>query len=273
MLTVALLVVGPIFILSGCVKNNREDVSVLNRDKLKVSDGQQSGSVEIIESDILVDRPQTNSVVDRPLMISGKVVGGISVISFELLDRYNRSFASSTITIQGTGLEDYFSYLMKYEPPQTSTGFLELYSRDSDGNKINKLKLPIKFKEYRPFSVKLFASKSSNSATNCAQVFPLEREISPVDDLYQATIAELIKPLTATEAAQGFINGLDGTNPELNQLIIKDGKATVDFNYVEKNNIDFTPCRLAAIKAQITETIKAMSGASEVLITKNGREF
>lgn len=264
-----LLVTVPIFILSGCARIQQKSEPIANN--VKVSDLPKSGQVKIIQSDIIVERPQANQVIESPVNIIGETVGGINQIYFQLLDAFDRVFASSTVEINGTGFQDYYSYFLKFNLPPSPYGKLEVFSLDRAGLKINVLTLPVSFKNYRPLKVTLFESRTGNKTNNCSQVYPLEREIPFAADLFKATVDELLKPLTQEETAQGFINNLPAADTALNKLIIKDATATVDFVYTPNNNIKFDRCRLNAIRAQISETIKTMAAVEQVIISVNDK--
>ena len=82
-------------------------------------------------------------------------------------------------------------------------------------------------------------------------------------------MTELIKGLTETEKAEGFSTAINpGTS--IRGLKISDGTARVDFDDNLENGVAGS-CRVAAIRAQIEDTLKQFPTVNKVIISVNGR--
>ena len=120
---------------------------------------------------------------------------------------------------------------------------------------------------------------------SCNKVFPVEREVPktqvpkspqatgiPVEDLGTvagAALEELLKGPTDAEKEQGFFTSI---NPDvkIQKLSIEDEIAKVDFDEQLEFQVGGS-CRVAAIRAQITETLKQFPTVKDVIISIDGR--
>ncbi len=107
------------------------------------------------------------------------------------------------------------------------------------------------------------------SYLNCDLVYPATRWIDPTPAIARAAISQLLGGITAAEANRGLTTALnEGT--ALNTLTIENGVATADFND-NLTRLVAGSCRVQAIRAQITETLKQFPSITSVVISVNGR--
>ncbi len=104
---------------------------------------------------------------------------------------------------------------------------------------------------------------------SCNKVFPVEREIIKTEAMARATLEELLKGTSEKEESEGFFTSI---NPgvKIQKLTIGNGVAKVDFD----ERLEFQmggSCRVAAIRAEITETLKQFPTVKNVIISINGR--
>lgn len=104
---------------------------------------------------------------------------------------------------------------------------------------------------------------------SCNKVFPVEREIEKTEAVARAALEELFRGPTKEEKSRGFFTSI---NPEvkIQKLTIENGTAKVDFDEQLEFQVGGS-CRVAAIRAQIRETLKQFPTVKEVLISINGR--
>jgi spore germination protein GerM len=104
---------------------------------------------------------------------------------------------------------------------------------------------------------------------SCNKVFPIEREIPKTQAVATAALEELLRGTTPGEEKEGFFTNI---NPgvEIQTISVTDGVARVDFNEQLEYQVGGS-CRVAAIRAQITETLKQFPMVEEVVISINGR--
>ena len=85
----------------------------------------------------------------------------------------------------------------------------------------------------------------------------------------RAALEQLLRGPTEAEKAQGFFTSIN-SGVKIQSLTIQAGTAYVDFD----DQIEFQvggSCRVSAIRAEITQTLKQFPTVSEVIISVNGR--
>ncbi len=131
-------------------------------------------------------------------------------------------------------------------------------------------KPPCLFKPAEAIKVKAyFNNDRMDPEFSCNKVFPAEREIPKTQAVARAALEELLKGATEEEKNQGFFTSIN-SGVKIQSLSIKDGVAKVDFD----EQLEFQmggSCRVAAIRAQITQTLKQFPTVDSVIISINGR--
>jgi spore germination protein GerM len=119
-------------------------------------------------------------------------------------------------------------------------------------------------------NVKVFFNNTNlDPEFSCNKVFPVERRVLKTDELEKTAIAELLNGPTQGEVEQGFLTSIN-SGVKINKLSIVRGKAVIDFD----ERLEFQvggSCRVAAISAQIKETLKQFPYVKEVIISINDR--
>lgn len=102
----------------------------------------------------------------------------------------------------------------------------------------------------------------------CDTVYPVFRTIPETTAVGRAALAELLKGPTTAEAAAGVVSAI---NPgvKLQNLTIINGVAYADFSPALGAEVGGA-CLVAAIRAQITETLKQFPTVKSVSISING---
>jgi len=119
-------------------------------------------------------------------------------------------------------------------------------------------------------TLKIFFNNSKlDPEFSCNKVFPIEREVPKTQAVGRAALEELLKGPTEAEKNQGFFTSI---NPgvKIQSLTIEDEVAKVDFDEQLEFQVGGS-CRVSAIRAQITETLKQFPTVKEVIISINGR--
>lgn len=117
--------------------------------------------------------------------------------------------------------------------------------------------------------VQVFFSLNSPTSTDCTIVHARERVISLTDQVARVAIQELLKGPTELEKQQGFFTSI---NPgvKVNSVVIEDKTATVDFDKTMEDGMGGS-CRVTAIQAQISETLKQFPPIEDVIISVEGK--
>jgi len=99
---------------------------------------------------------------------------------------------------------------------------------------------------------------------DCTKVYPVEREVhiltKPSD-----VINLLIQGPNEQEMKEGYTNSIP-KETVINEISVRDGIARTDFSNLNPGG----SCRVAAIRAQITQTLKQFLGVKEVIISVDG---
>lgn len=101
------------------------------------------------------------------------------------------------------------------------------------------------------------------------KVFAVQRRIPKTSAVARGALEELLKGPTDDEAARNYVTNI---NPgvKIQRLVIENGVAKVDFDEQLEYQVGGA-CRVTAIRAQITQTLRQFPSVNEVIISVNGR--
>jgi len=114
-----------------------------------------------------------------------------------------------------------------------------------------------------------FNNNKLDPEISCNKVFPVEREIVKTSAVARAALEELLKDPSDLEKESGFFTSIN-SGVKIQKLAVKDGVASVDFDEQLEFQVGGS-CRVSAIRAQITETLKQFPAVDSVVISINGR--
>lgn len=114
-----------------------------------------------------------------------------------------------------------------------------------------------------------FNNSKLDPEASCNKVFAVERDIPKTPAVGHAALEELLKGPTDIEKTGGYFTSI---NPEvkIQRLTIENGTAKVEFDEQLEFQVGGS-CRVAAIRAQIVQTLKQFPTVKNVLISINGR--
>lgn len=234
------------------------------------------------QSDIIVESPWSGSTITSPLMIKGRARGGWyfeAVFPITLLDANGNEIGRT----QGQAQSDWmtsdfvlFEALLEFQKPATLTGTLVLKNDNPSGlpEKSRKIEIPVSFGMQETMKVRAYFNNNNlDPQISCNKVFPVERQVLKTSAVARAALEELLKGPTDKEKSDGFFTSI---NPSVKiQSLTLDppaggGTAHVDFDGQLEYQIGGS-CRVSAIRAQITQTLKQFSSVKNVVISINGR--
>jgi len=230
---------------------------------------------------IKVDSPLPNQEISSPLSVTGQARGyWFFEASFpvRLLDGNGKEIAIKPAEAQDDWMTEEFvpfKAVLEFKMPSTDFGTLILEKDNPSGlpEKADELRIPVRFKQSSAEETTKFKIYFSNSKLDpeftCVKVFPVTREIPKTQAVARAALDELLNGLTEKEKADKYLTNIN-EGVKIQRLEVKDGIAKVDFN----DKLEFQvggSCRVAAIRAQITETLKQFPTIKEVVISINGR--
>ncbi len=120
-------------------------------------------------------------------------------------------------------------------------------------------------------TVKAFFGNSNLNpgAMDCSLVYPVVREVAKTPAVGRAALSEMLKGPSQAEKNGGYYTSIN-EGVEIRSLSISDGVARVDFG-PRLEEAAGGSCRVAAIRAQITETLKQFPTVDSVVISIDGR--
>lgn len=198
----------------------------------------------------------------RVLNIQGEVVSTFVATTYD--DWMNETTVPFSVIIDFP-LEQEGAYVLQFEKSNPS-GL-------DDNSDIAKIAISIKPLEQKVESMKVkvfFSStKLNEDMIDCSLVFPVTREVEKSVAVGRVALTELFKGTTFTEEEDKYFTNIpDGV--VINSLDITDGVAKVDLNSKLEEGVGGS-CRVTAIRAQITETLKQFPTVDSVIISIDGQ--
>ncbi|MCX8016115.1 MAG: GerMN domain-containing protein [Patescibacteria group bacterium] len=241
----------------------------------KKNDEEKSKTDDLIH----VFRPQANDFIADKLIIEGEARGKWffeATAPFYILSSNFATLTSGFIEAKGDWMtEEFVPFYKEVEInfiPETERGYLLLKNDNPSGlpEKDVYHLIPLNFKIPETMIVRIYFNNSNlDPEFSCNKVFPVERRIIKTQAVAKAALEELLKGPTETEKKQGFFTSLN-KDIKIQSINIKDGTAFVDFNEQLEFQVGGS-CRVAAIRAQISETLKQFESIKNVIISINGR--
>lgn len=226
---------------------------------------------------IRVFRPQPNELITDKLIIEGEAKGNWffeATAPFYILSSDFATITSGFIEAKG----DYMTekpvpfYKEVSFIPNVEKGYLLLKNDNPSGLEENDIYylIPLKFQIPETMIVKVYFNNSNlDPEFSCNKVFPVERKIIKTQAVARAALEELLKGPTEEEKNQGFLTSLNN-GVKIQSINIKNGTAYVDFDEQLEFQVGGS-CRVSAIRAQISETLKQFANVKNVVISINGR--
>lgn len=231
---------------------------------------------------IRIDNPRPNQVIESPIVIEGEARGFWffeANFPIKLFDEKDILLGSTIAQAQGDWMTETFvpfRATLNFSPSTTAKGMLVLEKDNPSGlpENADALRIPIVFKKSNPpketMKVKVYFNNDRlDPEFSCNKVFPVEREIVKTKAVAKASLEELLKGPLEKEKSEGSLTSI---NPgvKIQSLSIEDRVAKVDFDEQLEFQVGGS-CRVAAIRAQITETLKQFPTVKEVIISIDGR--
>lgn len=231
------------------------------------------------ESPIKVELPKSGDVVASPLEIKGEARGTWffeAIFPVVLVGSDEKTIAQGIATAKSDWMTENFvpfEAKLEFSAPSVLDSYLIFKKDNPSGLPENdaEIKIPVQFEtagETRTIKV-YFNNDKMDPEFSCNKVFAVERIINKTSAIARASLEELLKGVIETEKEDGFSTSInDGV--EVQELVISNGTARVDFSDQIEYQVGGS-CRVSAIRAQITETLKQFPTVQNVIISINGR--
>lgn len=228
-------------------------------------------------SNINLISPLANEVITSPLAIKGEAKGSWffeAQFPIQLEDDQGNKLAAGIATAQDEWMTENmvpFIANLTFNPGNAEKGFLIL-ERDNPSGQAStseRIKVPVLFRG-ESITIKVFFSNDSlDPAISCTKVFPVERTITKTDAIGRAALEQLLLGPTEVEEVNAYVTSIN-SNVKINSLDIDNGVARVDFSSEIEKGVGGS-CKVSAIRAQISETLKQFPTVKDVVISVDGR--
>jgi hypothetical protein len=226
---------------------------------------------------IKVISPAPNEIIRSPLELTGEARTWYFEGSFpvKILDANGSVLGNSYVTAQGDWMTTDFVVFkgeIDFTPSKTETGKI-VFMKDnpSDRRELDEsFELPIKFDMNGTQKLKIYFNNNNlDPEISCNKVFPVEREVYKTDAPARKALELLLKGPIQEEAQNSYLTSI---NPgvKIQKLTIENNVAKVDFDEQLEYQVGGS-CRVSAISAQITQTLKQFPSVKSVIISINGR--
>lgn len=231
---------------------------------------------------IQVNSPKVNEEVSSPLEITGTTngegwngfEGQVGVV--RLLDSSGNELALGILTATTDWMNPPVSFKtdLTFDSPIDQAGTLVFKNENPSGlpDKDKDFTIPVKIikTSSETMSVNVYFNNSNfDPEYSCNKVFPVQRNIPKTQAVARASLGELFLGPTDAEKNAGFSTSIN-SGVKIQSLTIVDGVAKVDFDEQLEYQVGGS-CRVSAIRAQITETLKQFSTVDSVIISIDGR--
>ncbi|MDD5341595.1 MAG: GerMN domain-containing protein [Patescibacteria group bacterium] len=240
--------------------------------------GQTNTNGTVQTQKIIVSKPQANEEISNPYAIEGQAAGWYfeAVFPIKLLDASGKEIATAQAQAQGDWMTSSFvpfKATLNFSIDQDQAGTLVFMKDNPSGLPQNdeKFELPVKLKAGPTLGVNVYWGNTNKNpnAEDCRLVYPINRNVAKTKEVARAALEELLQGPTDAEKSQGYYTSIN-SNVKIQKLIIVNGTASVDFDEQLEAAVGGS-CRVAAIRAQITQTLKQFSTVKNVIISINGR--
>lgn len=229
-------------------------------------------------SDVKVFSLQAGQEITTPLLVEGEAKGTWffeASFPIKVTDEQGNILGASFVQAQSDWMtEDFvpFKGEISFVSPVEQKGFLILAKDNPSGLPENdkEIKIPVILKQTEMIVVKAYFNNSNmDPEASCNKVFAVERQVPKTEAVARAALEELLKGPTQAEKNQSYFTSIN-SGVKIQSLKIENETAYVDFDSQLEYQVGGS-CRVSAIRAEITETLKQFSTVKNVIISINGR--
>ncbi|MFH1173424.1 MAG: GerMN domain-containing protein [bacterium] len=227
---------------------------------------------------IIVKIPKTEQTITSPLLIEGEARGTWyfeASFPIKLADQAGQIIAQGIATAQSDWMtEDFvpFKAELVFNVAEPTSAFLILLRDNPSGLPENdqQIKISLLLLPGETMAVKAYFNNNQlDPEMSCNKVFAVTRNVAKTSAVARAALEQLLAGPTDTEKAQDFNTSIN-SGVTIQSLVIENETAKVDFS-AELEKAVGGSCRVSAIRAQITETLKQFAAVKEVIISIDGR--
>lgn len=222
------------------------------------------------EMDLILEVPVEGAQVsDAFLDVAGRAKTGSGAVHIVVEASDGAVLAETAADVElSTGPFGRFSKTIIFDTKPSGTATVTV-TLASDQNQV--VRRTVEFVDSTTVPVKVYFSNGTiDPAHECSLVFPVDRQVPSRAAIYRAAIEELIKGPTAAEKEKGYTTSLPKTVVIKSVVADANGIVTADFTESLEKGVAGS-CRVTAIRAQITATLRQFPEVRDVIISINGR--
>jgi hypothetical protein len=234
---------------------------------------------ELAKSDLIrVISPLPNQKIASPLVIEGLARGPWffeADFPVTLLDSSGNVLGRCIARTQSDWMTEEFVPFraeLEFAADAAAKGVLAFHRNNPSGlaKHDDRLTIPVVIRRTETINIKVFFNNSRlDPEVSCDKVFAVERWIPRTRAVARAALEQLLKGPSEKEKADGYFTNI---NPgvRIRMLTIENAIAGVHFDEQLQFRVGGA-CRVSAIRAQITQTLRQFPAVERVIISINGR--
>ncbi len=234
----------------------------------------------ITDSNIEIFTPKPNELISSPLKITGLVKGNGwggfegQVGTVKLFDSSGKELGMAILTASTDWMKlpTNFETVIYFDYPGDGTGKLVFYNENASGEPSRNKTVTVPVKLQKSSSEKTVVKVYFNNSVDvnsCDKVFYTQRTLPKTEGVARVALEQLIAGPTMLEKTAGFLTGINPST-KVQSLTIENGVAKVDFNNELQKGVAGS-CKVTAIRAQITQTLKQFPTVKSVVISIDGK--
>lgn len=234
---------------------------------------------EVGGSDLKIFSLKLGQKISSPLTVEGKAKGTYffeASFPIRVIDEFGNVLGSSFVQTQSDWMTESFvpfKGTITYASKTGGKGFL-VFAKDNPSGLPEydkEFKLPVVLEPSGYTKIRVYFNNNKlDPEISCNKVFPIERDIFKIEAIGAAAINELLNGPTESDLGKDYFTSINPSVKLQSLEIRKDGTAIVDFDDQLEYQVGGS-CRVSAIRAQITETLKQFPTVKNVIISINGR--
>lgn len=230
------------------------------------------------KKNIVVYNLSDYQTIESPITITGRARGWYFEASFpvKIVDDSGKILAQGPATAQGDWMTaDFvdFKITLNFFPNGAAQGKI-IFQKDNPSGLPQydeSYEIPVIFAPVETMTIKIYFPNNIKDPglLDCAHMYPVERKIAKTMAVARAALEELLKGPTEEEKTAGYLTSIN-SGVKIQKLTIENGVAKVDFDEQLEYQVGGS-CRVTAIGAEITETLKQFPTVKSVIVSINGR--
>jgi hypothetical protein len=230
-------------------------------------------------SDVKIFSLTAGQKILSPLLVEGEAKGTWffeASFPIKIIDEQGNVLGASFVQAQSDWMTENFVPFkgeISFVSQTAQKGFLVLAKDNPSGLPENdkEIKIPVEIsKTAETMKIKVyFNNNKMDPEFSCNKVFAVERQVPKTEAVARAALEELLKGPTQAEKDQSYFTSIN-SGVKIQSLKIENGTAYVDFDSQLEYQVGGS-CKVSAIRAEITETLKQFSTVKNVIISIDGR--